>query len=140
MAQPKSRKPKSSLPNLKDLCAKWQMILRLQDWDVEVKYSRDRDFNSPGCQAECRIADTLKKAYIRIQDPVDYDSVGPQDIEQSLVHELVHLHTHGFTKELARHEGEVRKDTAEYILFEQAVEVLATAFTSLHRFTPAPVE
>lgn len=134
-------KSKSKLPDLSDLCARWQMILRLQDWDVEVIYSRDRDFNSPGCQAECRIADTLKKAHIRIQDPIDYDSSGPQDIEQSLVHELIHLHMHSFTQGVAKGNGQGKvNDSAEYVQFEQAVELLATAFTGLYRFTPAPVD
>ena len=81
---------------LKKLCKKWQKILRMQDWNIDLRlvhYS----------QIEGEIASVLpdlprKSAIIRIADPSskhkgqDYEQDYVDDMLDSLVHELIHLH------------------------------------------------
>jgi hypothetical protein len=83
-----------TLDELKELCAQWQEILRLQDWQVAVSISRARDFEGENACGECRWVLSRKEALIRILDPLDYspNNVFPQDMERTLVHELLHLH------------------------------------------------
>jgi hypothetical protein len=83
----------SQLPDLDDLLAKWQAILRLQDWDVDIGYYRAFDMLQ-GKQGTCKPTLTKKHAIIKILDPQDYDPdiVKPQDVECIVVHELIHLH------------------------------------------------
>lgn len=83
-----------TLDELKELCAKWQEILRLQDWNIEIRISRARDFEVENACGECSWVLPRKEALIRILDPLDYspNHVFPQDMERTLVHELLHLH------------------------------------------------
>lgn len=71
-----------------------------------------------------------KLAFISVLDPYDYSGslLCTQDIEKTLVHELIHLH-------LAQHENGLNLTTEE-----QAVESLASGFVSLRRFWPDPNE
>lgn len=77
---------------LKQKCAEWQKILRLQDWIVDVKICRERDMKLNDCYAECELNLKKKMAHIRILDPIDFPPDDEQDMELSLVHELLHLH------------------------------------------------
>lgn len=84
-----------TLDELKELCARWQEILRLQDWNIEIRISRGRDFEGEGESCgQVRWQLSRKEALIRILDPSDYspDCIFPQDMERTLVHELLHLH------------------------------------------------
>ncbi|WP_433956986.1 hypothetical protein [Cytobacillus horneckiae] len=71
----------------------WVKILRLQDWIIEVKIARGKDMleNASAC-----VNWTLSKkmASIKVLDPIDYpdDVMGERDMENDLVHELLHLH------------------------------------------------
>lgn len=73
--------------------AKWQKILRLQDWDVKVSIqpSTVMDTKKGSCHwwAETRIA------IIKLLDPKDYRSCAAEwedfDQEHTLVHELLHI-------------------------------------------------
>ncbi len=79
-------------PDLKALVAEWQFRLKLQDWDVRVRYCRRYDM--PAAQGECRYTPEDKKAVVTILDPNDYEpnDFWPQDVEETVVHELLHLH------------------------------------------------
>jgi hypothetical protein len=65
----------------------------LQDWFITASIKRSRDLldNSQACVSWVL---NKKMATIGIIDPIDYppDSMFPQDMEISLVHELLHLH------------------------------------------------
>jgi hypothetical protein len=110
---------------LQKACALWQKRLRLQDWDVRVRVRRKAQMSAEKCRA-CVDADLrLKEALIEIQDPIDYTpKIWVNDMEQSLVHELLHLHFAPF---------EAEEGTAELVAQEQAIELIACALVNLAR-------
>ena len=81
-------------PNeLQSLCRKWQKILRLQDWDIQIKYVRHWELED-NCQGNVIYKTARNEAVIKIlvesDYPDDYEGF-PQDQECTLVHELIHL-------------------------------------------------
>lgn len=76
------------------LCVEWQERLRLQDWRIGLTIARARDFENDRKEAEITMMDMLKEARIKILNPVDYPATCwlPQDMEEALVHELLHIH------------------------------------------------
>lgn len=78
---------------LRQKCLEWQRRLRLQDWIVKVRMCRQHEL-PVGSLAHVHYVVEKKMATVRITDPADYppDSMFPYDMENSLVHELLHLH------------------------------------------------
>ncbi|MCO7127806.1 hypothetical protein NIE88_18835 [Sporolactobacillus shoreicorticis] len=110
---------------------KWKKRLRLQDWEVAISIIRARDMDLDDCQGECHWNIQSKLAWIHILDPVDYEpnKSFPQDMEKTLVHELLHLHFAPFTSD---DESEMI-DTAH----EQAIDLIARALVETDRQTNA---
>lgn len=108
-------------------CEEWQKILRLQDWIITVHIRRERDFTLSDSNAE--IITTLPKrmATIHILDPIDYppDQSEPQDMELSLVHELLHIHLFTFFAD--------REDEMRIVAEEQAIEAISRGLIALAR-------
>jgi hypothetical protein len=107
---------------LTPLCAEWQKTLRLQDWKIIVRIRKMRDI--PEAAQGC--VDWTwehKEAVISIVDPVDYppDSAWKQDMEKTLVHELLHLH---FPEE---------EENKYHTQVEQGIELTACALVDLKR-------
>lgn len=111
---------------LRQLCAEWQKILRLQDWDVVVQVSRRDDTFGHTNTGQVRYQLGLKQALIKIIDPIDYPTnvIYPQDMETTLVHELLHLHFAPFDAD---------DDTPAGTAQEQAIEAIAKGLVSLKR-------
>lgn len=108
-------------------CRKWQGRLGLMDWDVQVKIVRSSELE--GCQGHCKFVIERKQATIRLLEREDYLLAGrqrPQDHEQTLIHELLHLHTVWWGSE---HDSDERK------LEEQMIHLLAKAFIEMSRST-----
>ncbi len=106
----------------------WQRQLRLQDWWIQVKIARGNGLNLPaGVQGRCSWTLQRREAFIRILDPIDWDRdcVYPQDMEETLVHELLHLHFAPFDT----FKAEGHKDIAS----EQAINAIAHSLVSLKR-------
>lgn len=106
----------------------WQEKLRLQDWIVEVQISRGKDMMEDTCAC---VDYTLSKkmASVKILDPIDYpdDVMGERDMENDLVHELLHLH-------FAPINEHFNDDNEIYSTFEeQAVESIASGLISAER-------
>lgn len=103
-------------------CKEWQVVLRLQDWDVKAGIFRERDM-AIGGEGECDWNLTRKIASIRILDPIDYPegAMIPMDMEDTLVHELLHLHFAPFFNE--------EKSTEQ----EQAINSITNGLISLAR-------
>jgi hypothetical protein len=102
----------------------WQKRLRLQDWIIKVRTARA--YELPEASMAC-VNSTLenKTASILILDPIDYEPglMLPQDMENSLVHELLHLHLlpiHG-------------DDDSKHVAVEQAIECIASGLIAAHR-------
>lgn len=113
---------------LREKCAEWQKILRLQDWIINVSIRRQRDFET-GKESNAEILPSLMKrmATIRIVDPVDYPEgfSEQQDMELSLVHELLHIHLFPL---FADREDEMRR-----VAEEQAIEAISRGLIVLKR-------
>lgn len=110
---------------LRELCAEYQKILRLQDWRVTVRVGRptkqDEGFDSGiGWNIENKVAEV----FIPSAEYYPQDAVEPQDMELHLVHELTHLHIAPMP--IAR-EDRNNKDV------EFAVEAMAEAVVNLRR-------
>lgn len=80
----------------------------------------------PGNQAECEWNLRMRMALIKVLDSVDWDpsTPWPQDQEQSLVHELLHLHFAPFRAD---------DGTLENVAQEQAIDAIARALVELKR-------
>ena len=108
------------------LCAEWQKILRLQDWDVEISFKRNFEMGHD-CAGECSYSSSKKAAQISILTPADYSPkfIVPIDTERTVVHELLHLHTALFVPV---------SPTADDIMHEeQLINLLSGAFVALKR-------
>ncbi len=112
---------------LQALLTEWQKRLRLQDWDVHIAFTRERDMAVDNSRGAIRWNVSLKEAWLHILDPIDYppDQV-PQDIEQTIIHELLHLHL-VMVAEMAA-ENEIIQITTE-----QAIVCIAEALVRLKR-------
>lgn len=113
----------ATLPRLRELCRYWQKILRLQDWDVQLKWARSVNLG-PTIEGLCEWVAARKEAAIKLLDPVDWASVKTTDIEAVLIHELLHLRFYGFTTK-----DNTPEDTAQ----EQAIHALSRALVGLKR-------
>lgn len=78
---------------LEKLCEEWKKILSLQAWEIHVKIVRVSEFANKNGVAHVHMEREHNEALIRILDPLDYPSNTPvpQDMEHSLVHELIHI-------------------------------------------------
>ena len=111
---------------LQAMFAEWQKRLRLQDWKIYVEISRDRDMKFEGNGGEVHWQIEAKQAVINIIDPIDYppNTMAEQDMEQTLVHELLHLHFAPFDAE---------HNTPADVAQEQAIHAIAEALVKLKR-------
>ena len=112
-------------------CQWWQQVLRLQDWDVRVRFAREREMVA-GHSGEVEMDLEGKRAVVRLLDQVDYapNEEWPQDHEYTLVHELVHLHLEPVFVAMG---GGPAKGSAAHVALEQAVHAIAGALVNLRR-------
>lgn len=109
---------------LQALCLDWQRRLRLQDWTVRATWARYWELNGV---AHVAYVTEAKTAHIKVIVPEDYRSdedLWPYVPEQSLVHELLHLHFAPFDTE---------RGSPLHIAEEQAVAAMAEALVTLKR-------
>jgi hypothetical protein len=108
--------------------AVWQKRLRLQDWDVRAEIKKGDDM---GGDATGRIIVWFdqKSAWIRLMRHTDWPgnncSLWPPDMEQTLVHEMLHIPCKPFEP--------VDQDSKEFALLEQHIEVQANCLVALVR-------
>ena len=92
MARPKK-------PSLKRLLEKWGPILRIQDWDIRVKYVHADKIRQAFSATEddgivfaySDVSEELREADVYVCTPLDIDPRYVVDIEQTFVHELLHI-------------------------------------------------
>lgn len=114
--------PASTRPDLDAILREWQTALRLQHWTITIQYTRRL-----GASAQNRYFINSLKSKIEVIDPIDYDADfcnEPQDVERSVVHELMHLHFAPISPD---------NDSPGHLHEEQAVETLARAVVAIKR-------
>lgn len=107
-------------------CHWWQKVLRLEHWDVRCFIARKADIK-PNSQAYVSWTLQSAQAVLKLMDPIDYDPGTPfaQDHEESLVHELLHLHVASFDI--------TKVDSLEETYMERAVCHISKALVELKR-------
>jgi hypothetical protein len=107
--------------------AKWQPILKLVDWNIKAEVQRGFDMENDHAEGENGVTLVRKSAWITIRDTIDsrYAKTWPPDPERTLVHELIHCHFDPFLPK--------DRESLEYKMAEQAIDVLATAFIEQDR-------
>ena len=114
--------------SLQDELAFWKRLLHLEQWDIVARIARGNGLDLPEqVQGRCNWTISRHEALIRIMNPIDWDKgiIFPQDMEATLVHELLHLHLAPFDN--------FKSDTAEDNALEQAIHHLSLALVSLRR-------
>jgi len=115
--------PEWTQADLERVCAAWQEVLRLRDWEIKIRFCAafDIDRDSMG---EIHFRLPKKAAAIRILKPDHFEPNEdfPQDIEKTIVHELLHLHYCDLTSD--------GFNLAE----ERAVNAISSGLVSLKRF------
>lgn len=112
-----------------DVCMRYQKLLRLQDWRVEVVIVPKSKLRTR-TQAQIDWLLLRRSATISLLRPADYRRLfrEPQDMELDIVHELCHLHLLGLG---------VIDGTPEDIAQEQAIEALSEGIVTLARAAAA---
>ena len=102
----------------------WQKRLHLEDWKVEAHIVRTSDLR-PDTLGNLKWNNINHRAAIKVLDPIDYDlppSEVAEDIEYTVVHELVHLQLSVLPRDLNRKDVE-----------ESVVNKIADALMQLER-------
>lgn len=108
-------------------CQEWQDILRLRDWEIKCFIKRAADMMLENSQGAIDWVLQSKQANIHILSPIDYPSeTWAQDMEKTLVHELIHLHYAPFT-------NDINRDSIEHAFMEQSIDLLAVSLVNLKR-------
>ena len=117
--------------DLADLCALWQKRLRLQDWDVTVRFAAWHELKGGerGGQVNWAVAERAAAIDLSRPDDVPPDLLCPYDVETTLVHELLHLTMIGMATAAGSPE-----EKAE----EQAVNAISRALVALARQKGTP--
>lgn len=78
---------------MKKILKKWQAILGLNDWTIDLRDNCcPEDFILKNVEGECEYNEMLKSAVIRLIDEKYYNErVLPLDKEKVLIHELLHI-------------------------------------------------
>ncbi len=106
----------------------WQKRLNLQDWNIAVVLSRTSDLK-PKTLGNIHWDLDKKSATIRVLDPADYKLPFKemlQDMEFTVVHELIHLNFAPVVSEFSRSDANRREE-------EHAVNHMADALLKLDR-------
>ena len=110
---------------LKERLKYWQHALRLDFWDITIKIGRMANMVIKGVDGEITYSLPNAEADITILNPIDYnDSAFPQDMEETLVHELLHLHMATFEPADA--------EKVNSMLWERTIDQLAKVMVHLN--------
>lgn len=108
---------------LNSMCAEYQGLLKLQDWEITVRLVDQRDI--PNMEGHVRYNAIARIADIQIPTPETWDTgfvLREQDMQTSLLHEMIHLMFVHATPQF-------EKDSAQYEIWECGIESIAKALT-----------
>ena len=121
-----SEKPIFNLNHLEELLEEWKSILHLEQWGILLRIRRQRDFLEGDSQGDITFNRVGCQAIICILDPIDWvDTPFNQDMEKTLVHELLHIIYADFEPE--------DSDSLQYILWHRSIDSMARVLVSLKR-------
>ena len=106
----------------------WQRRLNLQEWTISVVVARASDLK-PKTLGNIHWDSVKKTAVLRVLDPADYDLPSPEmfdDLEFTVVHELIHLELAPVLSRFERDEANRREE-------EHAVNQMTEALLKLQR-------
>jgi hypothetical protein len=106
----------------------WQRRLNLEDWDISVVIARAAELK-PRTLGNIHWDTKKKTAIIRVLDPADYElppAAMFDDMEFTVVHELIHLELAPVLSDFSRNEANRRDE-------EHAVNQMAEALLKLKR-------
>lgn len=105
----------------------WQGVLGLRDWTVRATLSRRYEFDEDDQQGLCEVHENNRYARIWVLSHEDYSAYAsfPQDHEETLVHEMLHIHLHPLEPKDYDERLEIAK--------EQAVNAISVGLASLKR-------
>ncbi|CCF83479.1 hypothetical protein [Nitrolancea hollandica] len=108
--------------DLEDRLWYWQRKLRLQDWDIKIRFVTRKEMD--GKDGQVNYHSHIKRARIDILHPDEErpGAVEPLDIENTIVHELLHIHLSYFTEPYDY-------GSPGHLLEEQFIHVLAGVLT-----------
>jgi hypothetical protein len=109
---------------LEELLVYWQKVLRLNNYDIKVVITRNEDMPLEYCDAVVITHISEEESTIFILDSVDNVDIEHIDMEEALVHELVHINFDRLDYFLT--------DTDE-VKFEQIVDRIAKALVEIKR-------
>lgn len=113
------------LEQLRDRCAYWQKVLRLQDWDIRLSLVRQWDVPSAFGTSQSHLDKKIAKVKIlEVIDDGDPNDFEEYDQETTLVHELLHVHFAAFS---------VKDDEHAEIAQHQVIQALSYALIKLDR-------
>ena len=115
-----------NIDRLEELLEEWKSILHLEQWDIELRRSRQIDFLEEDNQGEITFNKVECQAIIRILDHIDWvDTPFKQDMEKTLVHELLHIIYADFEPK--------DSNSLRYTLWHRSIDSTARALVSLKR-------
>ena len=115
------------MANLNEILCRWQKLLYLQDWEIKIMSVQPHEMACNTRLAEVEYSLTSKEAYIRVCHPNPaLAEFAKQDIEASVVHELLHLHFTGLQEDM-------KIGTADHFLHEIAINQVSKALVNLWR-------
>ena len=106
----------------KNVCAEWQKILRLGDWEVELIFVHQ--MSMPESMGEIHYSMEHKKAIMKIVSSETYASEmwKEQNMLKTIIHELLHLHIGAYIPE---------GNDSRYTDMEASLNMIAWAMYSL---------
>jgi hypothetical protein len=117
-----------TVEELKEALLYWQQKLAIQDWEIHLEIDpRVPTFNEKEGYARVLRSRTSRRAVIHFLNPEDWVTDGkrePYDMEQCLVHELLHIVLWFFDSP---------ENENENFLFEQSIDILAEVLVFLSR-------
>jgi len=110
---------------IKDKLQYWKAILGLENWEIKILLKRQRDMK-PDTQANVSWVIQKASATIAMVCNEDYDScLWPRDMEQSLVHELLHVKCSVFDS--------FEDGTLQDVMHEQYIDSMAKIIVTMDR-------
>jgi hypothetical protein len=104
----------------------WQDILGLREWQIKIFISKEADMPLEDAQGACGVIEAIRSATIYILHPDDFDGHHPFNMEQIIIHELLHCKLNSFTLDFKR-------KSKKYMQYEQEVDALATILYNMNK-------